>query len=79
MKISVTEYTREDGVTLFKRQHSNNWTLRSICGPSWFWDKKKEDWILVVRMKNKKDRFKNCAMTEKEGLKLLKIVPKKEI
>jgi hypothetical protein len=80
MNIAITQYEREDGVLLFRCHNpKNKWMLRSILGPAWFWDPTENKWIINPSSSTNtwEDTHSRFLVTEEEGLKLLKVIPKK--
>ena len=80
MNIIVTQYKREDGVTLTRCHNTRNkWMLRSIFGQAWFWDPIVNEWIINPSYSTNtwEDTHSRFLVTEKDGMELLKTVPKK--
>jgi hypothetical protein len=75
MKVQITQYEREDGVTMFRCHDRDGWIIRSILGPAWFWDPNLNVWVVVSAYAT--DYFSRCCVTEKQGLKLLETIQKK--
>ena len=47
MTIIVTEYRREDGLTMQRLAGTKDlWVIRCISGPAWFWDEASAQWVI---------------------------------
>lgn len=75
MKIEVTSFRREDGVTLMKTLQGQ-WMLRSICGPAWFWDTEENNWMIPSREDH--DLRDSLRFSLDHGMVLLNTVKRKQ-
>lgn len=76
LAVEATEYSREDGVAMF-RNRDGSWTVRSVAGPAWFWDFVSKAWVVAYTIKNDemKARFQ---VPRSEALAVLETVARVE-
>lgn len=74
-KIFPTQFGREDGKIVAICVKNDKWILRSICDPSWFWNKKINDWEIYHTAHYSAD----CSLTKDEALSLLPTLDPKDV
>lgn len=66
-EVEVTEYTRDDGIVMFRR--TEGWSLRCIKGPAWFWNFETNEWVIAHTIKPESEhRFTRDHDTAREAL-----------
>lgn len=57
MKISTTQFTREDGLKMISLGNSSTdkWAVCHTNSPSWFYDLKSRKWVYVGTLKSDRD------------------------
>jgi hypothetical protein len=72
LALEATEYSREDGVAMF-RNRDGSWTVRSVAGPAWFWDFVSKAWVVAYTIKDDEMRAR-FQVPRPEALAVLETV-----
>lgn len=73
MKIVPTEYRREDGISMHRRE-DDTWVVRCVKGPTWFYNPARSEWQVSTTMTGKD--IDALGMTFGRAMVLLETVEK---